>query len=35
MHSLRVEAVGRLVEDEDAGLAEQRGGQAQSLAHAE
>ena len=32
--ALGVEAVGRLVEDEDARVAEQRGGQAEPLAHA-
>ena len=33
--AVRVEAVGRLVEDEDARVAEQRGGQAEALPHAE
>ena len=32
--ALRVEAVGRLVEDEDVGVADERGGQLQPLAHA-
>ena len=31
--ALRVQAVGGLVEDEDLGVAEQRGGEAQALAH--
>ena len=35
MDALGVEAVGRLVEDEDLRVAQQRGGQAESLAHAE
>ena len=33
--ALGVEAVGRLVEDQDLGVAEQGGGQAEALAHAE
>ena len=34
-HPLRVESVGRLVEDQDAGIAEQRRRQRQALAHAQ
>ncbi len=34
-HAGRVEAVARLVEDEHLGVAEQRGGQAEPLPHAE
>ena len=34
-HALRVEAVGRLVEDQQLGVAEQRGGDAEALLHAE
>jgi len=35
VHALGVEAVGRLVEDQDLGVAEQGPGQPEPLAHAE
>jgi len=35
MDALGVEAVGRLVQDQHLGVAEQGGGQAETLAHAE